>query len=195
MPSTTHRRMPLVPALEVVHHLRTAEIVVTSMGVAREWPRISQHPLDFNYFPSTMGQPPALALGLALAQPQREVIVFVGDGSLLMNLGCLATIVAAGATNLMLIVIDNGVYEVTGGQRTAAAIADVNLPAMAKAAGFRSVERFDDLADWQSRAADVFKLPGPRTIVLATEPVRTDFALHIPEPVVDRLRRFQVALK
>jgi thiamine pyrophosphate-dependent acetolactate synthase large subunit-like protein len=186
--------MPLVPALEVLHRLRASQIVVTSMGVAREWPHISQHPLDLNYFPSTMGQPPALGLGLALAQPDREVIVFTGDGSLLMNLGCLVTIVAAAATNFTLIVIDNGVYEVTGGQRTVASIGGVDFPAMAKAAGISSVECFDDLTDWQLRAADVLKLPGPRAIVLATEPVRDNFALHIPEPVTDRLKRFQAAL-
>ena len=121
--------MPLVPALQVVHRLRTDQIVVTTMGTAREWPRLSQHPLDLHYIPSSMGQSPTLALGLAIAQPQRNVIVFTGDGSLLMNLGCLVTIVASGAKNLTLIVIDNGVYEVTGGQRTAGAVAGVDFAA------------------------------------------------------------------
>ena len=145
------RQMPLVPALQVVHRLRTDQIVVTTMGTAREWPRISQHPLDLHYIPSSMGQSPTLALGLAIAQPQRNVIVFTGDGSLLMNLGCLVTIVASGAKNLTLIVIDNGVYEVTGGQRTAGAVAGVDFAGMARAAGFPSVERFDDLDVWQQR--------------------------------------------
>ena len=88
-------RMPLVPALEVVHRLRTNQIVVTSMGTAREWPRFSNHPLDFHYVPSSMGQVTSIGLGLALARPDREVIVFTGDGSLLMNLGCLVTIAAS----------------------------------------------------------------------------------------------------
>ena len=62
--------MPLVPALEVFRQVRTDQIVVTTMGAAREWHKLSQHPLDLNYFPSSMGQAPSIALGLALAQPQ-----------------------------------------------------------------------------------------------------------------------------
>ena len=56
------------------------------MGSAREWPKHSQHPLDFQYLPSAMGHAPMLALGLALAQP-REVVCFNGDGCMLMSLG------------------------------------------------------------------------------------------------------------
>ncbi len=83
----TSSRMPLVAALEVLAGLRRDEIVITTMGAAREWPRLSQHPLDFHYIPSAMGEAPALALGLALALPSREVIVLNGDGCMLMNLG------------------------------------------------------------------------------------------------------------
>ncbi len=89
--------MPLVPALEVLRDLRRDQIVVTTMGSAREWPRLSQHPLDFHYIPSAMGHAPMLGLGLALAQPSREVIAFNGDGCMLMSLGCLVTIAASGA--------------------------------------------------------------------------------------------------
>src|SRR5580704_11862629 len=120
-------RMPLVPALEVVRDRRRDQIVVTTMGSAREWPRLSQHPLDFHYIPSAMGHAPMLALGLALAQPARETIVLNGDGCTLMSLGCLVTIVASGAKNLTLILLENGVYEVTGGQGTAAAQAHVDF--------------------------------------------------------------------
>jgi thiamine pyrophosphate-dependent acetolactate synthase large subunit-like protein len=186
--------MPLVAALQVVQRLRTDEIVVTTMGTAREWPRLSHHPLDLHYLPSSMGQSPTVALGLAIAQPAREVIAFTGDGSLLMNLGCLVTIVAAGAKNLTLIVIDNGVYEVTGGQRTAAAIAGVDFAAMARGAGFASVEHFDDLAVWQEQATAVLKRPGPGCIVLAAEPVRGDYFLNVPGPIGPRLEKLRAAL-
>jgi thiamine pyrophosphate-dependent acetolactate synthase large subunit-like protein len=187
--------MPLIPALQVVQRLRTDQIVVTTMGTAREWPRLSQHPLDLHYIPSSMGQSPTLALGLAIAQPQRSVIVFTGDGSLLMNLGCLVTIVASGAKNLTLIVIDNGVYEVTGGQRTAGAVAGVDFAGMAEAAGFPSVERFDDINAWQRQAAAALERPGPRCIVLATEPVRGDYFLNVPGPIGPRLEQFRAALQ
>jgi thiamine pyrophosphate-dependent acetolactate synthase large subunit-like protein len=187
--------MRLLPALEVVQRLRTDQIVVTTMGTAREWPRISQHPLDLHYIPSSMGQSPTLALGLALAQPRRNVIAFSGDGSLLMNLGCLVTIVAAGAKNLTLIVMDNGVYEVTGGQRTAGSAAGVDFAHLAKAAGFPSVNRFDELGDWQTDAASVLELAGPRCIVLVTEPVQGDYFLNVPGPIGPRLDMFRAALQ
>ena len=120
MTKSTGSRMPLVATLEVIRRLRTDQIVVTTMGAAREWPKLSQHPLDFHYVPSSMGQAPPLGLGLALAKPQREVLVLNGDGGMLMNLGCLVTIVASGARNITVIVIENGIFEVTGGQQTPA---------------------------------------------------------------------------
>ncbi|HEV3416547.1 MAG TPA: thiamine pyrophosphate-dependent enzyme [Pirellulales bacterium] len=187
-------RMPLVPALEVIRQLRTDQIVVTTMGTAREWPRISSHPLDFHYIPSAMGQSPSIALGLALAQPEREVIVFSGDGSLLMNLGCLVTLAASRAKNLTLIALDNGVFEVTGGQKTAGQVARVDFAGLATAAGIESVATFDDLIDWQNGAAAVFKLPGPRFISLLVEPVRGDYFLEVPGPIRPRIERLRTAL-
>ena len=197
MESATKPRMPLVPALEVLARLRREEIVVTTMGAAREWPRLSSHPLDLHYIPSAMGQAPALGLGLALAQPQREVIVLNGDGCLLINLGCLVTIAASGAKNLALFVLDNGIYEVTGGQRTAAATvphAKVDFAGLARAAGFASVWEFGDLTEWQRAAPEVLSQPGPRFLSLAVEPVGTDYQLVSPGPMAARLARFQQAL-
>jgi thiamine pyrophosphate-dependent acetolactate synthase large subunit-like protein len=192
--SDERSRMPLVPALEVIRQLRTDQIVVTTMGTAREWPRISNHPLDFHYIPSAMGQSPSIALGLALAQLQREVIVFTGDGSLLMNLGCLVTLAASRAKNLTLIALDNGVYEVTGGQKTAGHIARVDFAGLATAAGIESVATFDDLIDWQNGAAAVLKLPGPRFISLIVEPIRGDYFLDVPGPIRPRIERLRTAL-
>ncbi len=153
--------MPLVPALEVLRNRRRDEIVVTTMGSAREWPRFSQNPLDFHYLPSAMGHAPMLALGLALARPDREVIAFNGDGCMLMSLGCLVTIVASGAQNLTLVVLENGVYEVTGGQHTAGAAARVDFVGAARASGFASVARFTDLNVWQSRRSRGAGSAGP----------------------------------
>ncbi len=187
-------QMPLVPALEVLVALREERIVVTTMGAAREWPRMSQHPLDFYYLPSAMGHAPALGLGLALARPEREVLVVNGDGAMLMNLGCLVTIVASGARNLTLVVLENGIYEVTGGQQTAAAGIAVDFAGMARAAGFVSVARFERLDVWRRQAAEVLREPGPRFVVLAVEPVGADFQLESPGPMAERLARFQEAL-
>ena len=193
--------MPLLSALEVVAKLRREEIVVTTMGSAREWPKLSQHPLDFQYLPSAMGHAPALALGLALSQPRREVICFNGDGGMLMSLGALVTIVAAGAKNLTLIVIDNGLYEVTGGQATAGAVerersgGGCDFAAMAQAAGFRTTRHFVDLDEWQGKAGETLALPGPRFIQLYVRPVGAEYHLPAPTPLPERIARFRAALE
>jgi sulfopyruvate decarboxylase subunit beta len=168
------------------------------MGAAREWPKLSQHPLDFHYVPSAMGQAPALGLGLAIAQPEREVLVLNGDGAMLMNLGCLVTIVASGAQNMTMVVLDNGIYEVTGGQQTPAACArehaTVDFAGLARAGGFASVKSFDRLDEWQRQAAETLRLPGPRFIALTVEPVGANYHLESPGPIAERVARFRQAL-
>ena len=197
-PLTAKRRMPLVPALETLVRLRGERIVVTTMGAAREWPKLGDHPLDLHYLPSAMGEAPALGLGLALARPEGEVLVVNGDGAMLMNLGSLVTIVASGAKNITVVVLDNGIYEVTGGQQIAATVArqraTLSYTGMALAAGFESSVEFNDLELWQRAAAAALELPGPRFISLAVEPVGANYHLESPGPLADRLDRFRQAI-
>jgi thiamine pyrophosphate-dependent acetolactate synthase large subunit-like protein len=185
--------MPLVEALRHLAGLRREEIVVTTMGSAREWPKLSDHPRDFHYVPSAMGQATSLGVGLAIAQPDVGVWVLNGDGCMLMNLGALVTIVAAGVPNLTLFVLENSVFEITGGQKTAGAAAPVDFAAMAAAAGFASVATLDDLETWRTHAATVLSKPGPRMIVLRVAPV-ADYHLTPPGPIAERVRRFRAAL-
>ena len=187
--------MPLVAALEVLRDVRGERVVVTTMGTAREWPKLSSHDLDLHYVPSAMGHAPALALGLALARPERDVLVFNGDGCQLMSLGSLVTIVASGATNLTLIVVDNGIYEVTGGQATAAVGASLDFPALAHAAGFKSVRSYAELATWRQEAAEALVLPGPRFIHWRVAAVGADYHLESPGPIAERLEHFRAALQ
>jgi thiamine pyrophosphate-dependent acetolactate synthase large subunit-like protein len=190
--------MSLVEALKVLVALRQDEIVVTTMGSAREWPRLARHPLDFHYIPSAMGEAPALGLGLALAKPGREVLVLNGDGGMLMNLGTLVTIVVSGATNLSLVVLENGIYEVTGGQQTPAGRvrppAVVDFAGLARASGFPSVFSFHELDTWRRQAPEVLAAPGPRFIVLAVEPVGANYHLESPGPLAERVAQFREAL-
>jgi hypothetical protein len=94
--STTEIGMPLTDSLEVLREMRRDDdVVLTVMGTAREWMAMGQlHPLDWVYVPSSMGQAPSLGLGMALAQPDKQIIVCNGDGCMLMNLGALVTITA-----------------------------------------------------------------------------------------------------
>src|SRR5271155_3747281 len=105
-------------ALAVLAAHRGDKVVITTMSAVGIWPGYSDTPLDFAYLPSSMGQGPSLALGLALAKPDRGVVIVNGDGCTLMNAGCLVTL-AHNSADVWLIIFDNGHYEVTGGQPTA----------------------------------------------------------------------------
>jgi len=141
-----------------------------------------------------MGEAPALGLGMALAQPRKEVIVLNGDGCLLMNLGCLITIASSGAKNLTLIVLNNGIYEVTGGQQLASRQADADFTLLAKGSGWKSVFEFDDLQQWSAEIGTVMSAPGPRFIRLATQPVGASYHLESPGPMATRIAKFRAAL-
>jgi thiamine pyrophosphate-dependent acetolactate synthase large subunit-like protein len=184
-------RMTVSAALRVLADRRLDEVVVTTMGATREWSRLSDSPLDFHYLPSAMGQAPMIALGLALADPGREVIVLNGDGSLLMSLGCLITIAAVRPRNLTVVVLENGVYEVTGGQRTAGEEAGVDFAAIARGAGLPTAACYGDLADWSRDAAGFFSAPAPRFVVLRVEPVREDYVPRLSVPFLERIARFR----
>ncbi len=186
--------MPLIGALEVLHAWRGQQVVVTTMGSAREWPKLSSHPLDFHYIPSAMGEAPALGLGLALAQPDKEVIVLNGDGCMLMNLGCLVTIASSGAKNLTLVVLHNGIYEVTGGQQLASRQAAINFTLLAQGAGWKSVFEFNDMQQWSAEIDTAMTAPGPRFIRLATQPVGENYHLESPGPMPARIAGFRAAL-
>jgi sulfopyruvate decarboxylase subunit beta len=188
--------MPVVEALQLLIDLRNDDqIVVTNQASARIWPKLSRHWLDFHYNPSTMGGAIPLAVGLAMAQPLRNVLVVSGDGALLMNLGSLVTVMGTGVTNLTVVVLDNRLYEVTGGQKTPAAGTAADLAEMARAAGFPSVESFDELADWQSLATKALSLPGPRFISLNVDRTSSE-NLHFPTPpIAEQLARLRQALK
>lgn len=187
----TEQAMDTPDALKVLVDMRhDDDLVVTTMSGTREWLKLSDHPLDFHHIPSTMSGTTPLAIGLALAQPERNVTVVTGDGSLLMNLGCLVTAVASGAKNLTVVLVDNGVYEITGGQKTAATDADVDFAGLARAAGFPNVSHFWDIEDWRERAAGVLQRSGPRFIWLAVKPQREDYLLNLPCPMTEQIERF-----
>ncbi len=189
------KAMPVVNALQVLANLcADDQIVVTNQGSARIWPKLRRRSLDFHYNPSTMSGAIPLALGLALAQPQREVLAISGDGSLLMSLGSLVTVVGSGATNLTVVLLDNGLYEVTGGQQTPAARTAVDYVGLARAAGFPSTAEFRDLTDWQSRAATVLAMPGPRFIRLAVSAAPIEFLSGSTPPLNEQLAGLRQAL-
>jgi sulfopyruvate decarboxylase subunit beta len=113
------------------------ELVVTNLGAVRhEWQALRPH--AGNYHLQNLGLTSSMALGLALALPHRKVVAFDGDGSLLLNLGSLATIANQHPRNLVHIVFDNECYESSRGAPTATA-GQADLAAIARGCGFANV--------------------------------------------------------
>jgi sulfopyruvate decarboxylase subunit beta len=113
------------------------ELVITNLGAVRhEWQALRPHP--GNYHLQNLGLTSSMALGLALALPHRKVVAFDGDGSLLLNLGSLATIANQHPKNLIHVVFDNECYESSRGAPTATA-GQADLAAIARGAGFVNV--------------------------------------------------------
>lgn len=188
-------RMPARDALAAIHESRgERDVVVTTMTPARDWMTFPQHPLDVVMVPSAMGHATSIGLGLALAQPARRVIVCNGDGSMLMNLGSLVSIVDAKVDNLVVVVFENGVYEVTGSEPIPAS-GGVDFAAIARATGFRSTFEFSDLSKWQSAARQVLTVPGPTLAVLRVETQPGTPAPKSPGPASERGKKLIEALR
>jgi glyoxylate carboligase len=116
--------------------LPTDALVVTSLGNASYlWAVIRDRPENF-YVEDAMGLALPLAIGLAVAQPGRQVVVVQGDGGLLMHMGALVTAGAVSPPNLTILLIDNGVHGASGGQALTSAALDYT--ALAAASGLRS---------------------------------------------------------
>ena len=148
---------------------RTDEVVVTTMGAPRPWGRISDSDLDFASADSAMGHAADLALGIALARPDRTVLCLNGDGSMLMTLGTLATVVGSEVTNYVLFVMDNGGFEITGHQSVAAS-GQIDYAAMAQATGFHRVFFFEDARSYAESVEEILTQPGPTFVHLLVEP-------------------------
>ncbi len=185
--SMTHQQ-----ALEVVASHRGERIVVTTMTSIAVWPGLSDSPLDFHYIPSAMGHAPSLGLGLALAHPQRGAIVLNGDGCTLMSLGSLVTL-ASNPANVYLIILDNALYEVTGGQPTAGA-GRADFAALARGAGIGPVYTFDTAERWRAGAAEALSGPGPVVVWLKIEGRYGQKTPKAPRPMVEQIKRLKQAL-
>lgn len=173
------------------------DIVIPSMGSAREWMALGPlNDLDFVLVPSAMGHATSVGLGLALAQPDRRVIVLSGDGSLLMNLGSLVTVSAQSPANLVIVVFVNGVYEVTGAQVTPRSVsAPVDYVTMARACGIKSVFRWSTLDDWRRGVREALGADGPTVVVLDVAPVPGAVGPRSPGATGPRVERFMGALE
>lgn len=135
--------------------------VVTIMGaVAVELYSLGHRP-NFFYLEHAMGLASSVGLGIALAQPERKVVVIDGDGSVLMNLGGLTTLARARPRNLVHLIFDNEVLLSVGGGApggyrwfTTATSTGSDLAGIAKAAGFPRAQTVRELGDFEEAALD-----------------------------------------
>ena len=132
----------------MVAKLKNEEAVVGGIGNTNFdlW-AAGHRPQNF-YMLGSMGLAFPIALGVALAQPKRRIFALEGDGSLLMQLGSLSTIATLKPQNLTMVVMDNGVYQITGAQPTPAA-ATTDLIAVALACGLTNSTWAADEEDFE----------------------------------------------
>jgi thiamine pyrophosphate-dependent acetolactate synthase large subunit-like protein len=147
----------------LVSRLASDEAVIAGIGNTNFdlW-ATGQRPQNF-YMLGSMGLAIPIALGVAIAQPQRRVVALEGDGSVLMQLGCLATVAAQAPKNLTIVVWDNGIYQITGGQKTASASA-ADLVEIARAAGVANSAWAADENEFDRLFAAALKNDGPSLI-------------------------------
>jgi len=176
----------------LANRLPANALVVTCLGNASYlWAAMHHAPENF-YIEDAMGLALPLALGLAVAQPARPVIVVEGDGAVLMHLGALVTVGAVAPDNLTVLLIQNGVHAASGGQALTNPALD--LAELARSAG---IARATNVATPEAFASAMGTAPtggGTRVLVLTTKPdvevVRPPIAL---DPVLTK-HRFMSAI-
>ncbi len=173
--------MKRISAIEAIALELADELVICNLGYpSRELYALKDKVTHF-YMLGSMGLASSIGLGLALAQP-RKVVVIDGDGSLLMNLGSLATIANHAPENYLLVVLDNQCYGSTGCQLTATSRA-ADLAAIATGAGVCDVRRAGTIGGVRSG------VHGSGVLVVTVDPGNADVPIIDMEPVEIK-RRF-----
>ena len=152
--------------LSIIAAARGDAICVPTMTTSPAWRTLAPDDLSVGCV-GFMGGASSMGLGLALARPERRVIVFDGDGSLLMQLGSLATVAGARPRNLVHLLFKNGVYHTSGAQDIPGGLT-VDFVAMAKGAGYRSALAIHDIEEFRRRLPELLKAEGPILVELHT---------------------------
>lgn len=152
-------------AVRIIAKYRDDAAVITTMTTIFTFPEVSPHNLNFRCAP-LMGGASSIGLGIALARPERKVLVLDGDGSLLMQLGSLATIAEAAPRNFFHFVFENGVLYEGGGRVEVANGRGVNFQELARAAGYAATYSFDGPEEMDRVLPGVLAGPAPALIRL-----------------------------
>lgn len=174
----------------VLELLTDQPVIICNGFPSREAHKIADRSTHF-YMIGSMGNAPAIALGVALAKPNKRVITFDGDGNVLMGMGTVATVGALKPKNFIHVVFDNEVYGTTGNQPTISSV--VPLEKVAKSAGYVNVERVLDRDDLIYEFKDMLKKDGPSMLLIKVNEFVEDAGRVLLDPP-DIARRFMKAI-
>ncbi|MFQ5443202.1 MAG: thiamine pyrophosphate-dependent enzyme [Nitrospinales bacterium] len=177
-------------AFEILLPLLKDEPVVHANGfICRESYRLKDREENF-YMIGSMGLASSIGLGVALSQPGKKVVVFDGDGNVLMSMGTLAMIAAAAPENLVHVVFDNEAYESTGSQRSLSNI--IALDEVARGAGYPLVMKVTKKTELKPSFEKALTSPGPSFLLIKVTPSfekGTGRVHHTPEEIKSRFMK------
>ena len=163
--------------------------VISGLGTST-WDLMSTGDDKRNFgFIGAMGQAVPFALGLSIAKPKLNILLFTGDGDLLMSMGCLATIANHPCKNLTVIILDNESYVETGSQPTATA-GKTNLEIIAKGAGIENTYTITKKSDDFRVLNTIYEEEGPSIIILKCLPIATPLVFPYSFDGVTSINRF-----
>ncbi len=154
--------------LRVFAEHRGDAIVISGRG-GKHWIGISDTALDLPLGDPAMGGHAGFGLGLALARPDKRVVLFDSEGDILMSLGQLPTIAEQAPANFYHFILDNEVYATTGGQPVPNA-KRVDYAMMARAAGYPTAVNISDIDDYRAQLPRLLAVPGPVFVSLKVHP-------------------------
>lgn len=176
-------------AIGALLDLLTDQPVIICNGFpSRETFKLADRPTHF-YMIGSMGVTPAIGLGVALAKPDKKVVIFDGDGNVLMGMGTLATVGAMKPKNFIHVVFDNEVYGSTGNQPTLSRV--VRLEQVAKAAGYVNVERVLEREDIVYEFKEMLRKDGPSFLLIKVNEFAeaVDRVMIEPADITQRFRK------
>jgi phosphonopyruvate decarboxylase len=154
-----------IEALKIIERHQGEAVVITTMTPMMLWDSISSRQELHLPLINSMGKASSIGLGLALACPERKILVIDGDGSLLMNLGSLVSIANLSPPNLVHFVYKNGIYGVSGGQPVPGSDR-LSFVHLAESAGYPNAFELDQLEDLALRLPQILQMPGPTLVCL-----------------------------
>ena len=176
-----------VAVFQAFQQHRGKSIVIATGVAGQHWRDISTDENRDVILGGAMGHTTPAALGLAVAQPSEKIVLFDSEGSLLMNLGILATVAGKKPKNFYHILLDNECYATTGGQPVPNA-QGIDYAGMARDAGYAAGYHFDDLEDFAINLGRILNEPGPVLVSMKIVPEIENLPIGLRQQIPGRSR-------